>query len=347
MDVGQITPLDLRILHALQIHPRASWTLLGDVLETSPATVARRWGRLREAGLAWTSAYPSKVREGASDIAGAFVFASCSPGTAPAAAAALARHSETVSVELTVGDRDLFLTIAAPGREALGDYLLGPLPAVPGLLSFDTALMARLHLEGSRWRLRALPPEAAGTLRAAAGRNGRSSPQRATDEVDEQVLAVLAEDGRASYAAIAAACGIGEGTARRRTEALLEGGEIAVRCDVAPEIAGRPVSATLAARVPADRLTGTARAVTALPEARLVASCVGSADLLVTLWLSTVQDISRVAAAIADRFPETEPVRWLTGVRTVKRVGRLLDAQGRAMGWVPPFRSTTPPASEG
>ncbi|WP_116209149.1 Lrp/AsnC family transcriptional regulator [Streptomyces olivoreticuli] len=346
MDSSRITPIDLRILHALQIYPRASWALLGEALGISPATVARRWARMKETGLAWTSAYPSRVRDGAADIAGAYVFASCAPGTALETASALAQHPEALSVELTVGERDLFITIAAPNRVALGEYLLGPLSTVPGLLSFDTTLLARLHLEGSQWRLRALPPDIAHNLRAAAGRHERVPPRRPADEVDQQVLDVLGEDGRASYAVIAAACGISESMARRRTESLLASGGITVRCDVAWEIAGWPVSTTLAARVPPERLPETVRAFTVLPEARLVASCVGVADLLVSLWLPSVQDIPRMAAAIAGRFPDTETRRWLTGVRAVKRVGRLLDAQGRATGWVAPFQPAAPPPQE-
>ncbi|MGW1194791.1 Lrp/AsnC family transcriptional regulator [Streptomyces sp. NPDC002536] len=345
--VTTVTPIDLQILHALQIHPRASWTLLGDVLGVNPATVARHWARLKEAGLAWTTAHPGQVREGAADPAAAFVFASCASGEALSAATAMARHSEAISVELTVGDRDLFATVVAPSRMALGEYLLGPLPAVPGLLSFDTALLVRLHLHGGEWRLRALSPEAAGRMRAAAERRGQLEPRRAFDEVDQQVLAALAEDGRASYAAIAAACGLGEGTARRRTEALLASGEVVVRCEMAWEVTGWPVSATLAARVPAERLGEMARAFAMIPEARLVASCVGVTDVLVTLWLPSLQDIPRMTAALAARFPDAEVRRWLTGVRTVKRAGRLLDAQGRGTGWVPPFRATPPAPPQG
>ncbi|GAA3353999.1 hypothetical protein GCM10017744_009850 [Streptomyces antimycoticus] len=50
--------LDRGLVHALQIHPRAPWTLVGDVLAVNPVTAARRWRRLQEAGLAWVTAYP-------------------------------------------------------------------------------------------------------------------------------------------------------------------------------------------------------------------------------------------------------------------------------------------------
>ncbi len=42
--------LDLALVDALQVNPRASWAALGDVLELAPVTLARRWQRLAESG---------------------------------------------------------------------------------------------------------------------------------------------------------------------------------------------------------------------------------------------------------------------------------------------------------
>ncbi|MFG2472878.1 hypothetical protein ACGFXB_46870 [Streptomyces canus] len=45
-------------MHALQIRPRAPWTLVGEGLAVNPVTAARRWHRMENAGLAWVTAYP-------------------------------------------------------------------------------------------------------------------------------------------------------------------------------------------------------------------------------------------------------------------------------------------------
>ncbi|MDJ1133604.1 Lrp/AsnC family transcriptional regulator [Streptomyces iconiensis] len=337
MESVGLSELDLRLLHALQIHPRAPWTVVGDVLGVSAPTVARRWTRIHEAGLAWVTAYHPQLLGGVGDPVSAYVAAECAPGTAAAAAEALAAHPETLSVELTAGACELFVTVGAADRTALADYLLGPFGQVPGLLRTRTSWVTRLWLEGSRWRLRTLDRASARALRDAAGgvQRTRTATPPARDPVDEQLIALLAEDGRTPYARLAQECGIGEATARRRLAALLRSGRLALRCDVAWEAAGWPVTATLWARVPADRLEETARALTTLPEARLVATCVGEADLVLGLWLPALAEVHRVAAHLNRRFPGLEPVRWLTGLRGIKRVGRLLDADGRATGWVP------------
>lgn len=47
MDSVTLDPVDLRLLHALQIDGRAAFSRIADVLGVSDRTVARRFGRLR------------------------------------------------------------------------------------------------------------------------------------------------------------------------------------------------------------------------------------------------------------------------------------------------------------
>lgn len=39
---GTVSELDLKLIHALQINPRASWAQVGALLGVDPSTVARR-----------------------------------------------------------------------------------------------------------------------------------------------------------------------------------------------------------------------------------------------------------------------------------------------------------------
>ncbi|WP_179014408.1 AsnC family transcriptional regulator [Paenarthrobacter ureafaciens] len=43
---------DLRLLHALQVRPRAPWTALAPVVGADAVTLARRWNVLQDRGLA-------------------------------------------------------------------------------------------------------------------------------------------------------------------------------------------------------------------------------------------------------------------------------------------------------
>ncbi|MFC7816954.1 AsnC family protein [Streptomyces sp. NPDC057367] len=45
-----VTELDLALVYALQIRPRAAWTEIAPSLGVTAVTLARRWERLTEAG---------------------------------------------------------------------------------------------------------------------------------------------------------------------------------------------------------------------------------------------------------------------------------------------------------
>ncbi|MFG3092836.1 Lrp/AsnC family transcriptional regulator [Streptomyces antibioticus] len=331
MDSVDWSETDLQLIHALQIHPRAPWSLVGAVLGVSPATVARRWARLNDAGLAWVTGYRAYGPRSVADPASAMVIARCVPARVTAVAAELATHPECPAVEVVSGSGDLALIVAADDREALIDYLLGRFAAVDGLLPVRTMWVTRFFTEGSRWRLRALTREQTRVLQAEAGPRpalAGPSPGRA-DPAGERLVDLLAEDGRMAYAELAARAGTSEPTVRRKVRALLESGRLALRCDLAPQAAGRPVLVTLTARVPADRLEAAGRTLAQLPETRLVAGVVGDADLWAGFWLPTIADTHRLERTLLERLPELHVVDRLVGMRSVKRVGQLLDERGR------------------
>jgi AsnC-type helix-turn-helix domain len=72
---------DRRLIAALQVRPRASWTELGAVLGPSPLTLALRWARLSAAGVAWLTAAP---------------------------------NLEIATIDVTAGSRELVLTVGGP-----------------------------------------------------------------------------------------------------------------------------------------------------------------------------------------------------------------------------------------
>ncbi|MEU6380795.1 Lrp/AsnC family transcriptional regulator [Streptomyces sp. NPDC046909] len=326
-----VSETELQLLHALQVSPRAPWSVLGQVLGISPATAAKHWARLSGEGLAWVTAYRPDYQGSAGDPVNALVTATARPSRLLPLARELATHPQVISVELVSGDGDLFLTIVERDRHAFADYMLGPFTELEGLLTSSTCWVTKLYKEGSKWRLRALSPAQIRHLTAHQEPASTEPYRTVLDQADQRIVDAMFADGRASYAALAETTGVSEPTVRRRLRRMLDSGRVAVRCDIAWEAAGWPVPTTLALRVPAEQLEETARALTALPETRLVASCVGEADLLISLWLPSLADGHRFAALLASRFPGVRTVRWLTGLRTVKRMGQPLDERGRAV----------------
>src|SRR5262245_37291557 len=114
-----LSELDLALVNALQIQPRASWTTLGEVLGVDPATVARRWARLEASGTAWITCLPMLGDQGRV----AYVEIDTAPAAHGAVAAALRSDAQVLTVEHTTGPRDIIATVVAPTLGSLSRYL--------------------------------------------------------------------------------------------------------------------------------------------------------------------------------------------------------------------------------
>jgi DNA-binding Lrp family transcriptional regulator len=317
---------DLALAEALQRDPRAPWTTVAEVVGTNAVTASRRWERLRATGAAWVTGTPGPGSHHAQVLA--YVDVTCMPSEKTRVAHELARDAHALSVDITAGGRDLLLTVAAVDLPTLGSYLLERLDRVPGVTGTRARIATRLHAEGSTWRLGVLP---------ANGASGAAMPfirPAVLDEVDRELMSALGEDGRASYAALAAATGISQPTARRRVDRLIGSGAVILRTEVAAPLAGLPVMVVLSADAPAARLDDVASRLGRLRQVRLSATLAGTPSLLVTAWLPSLEEVHRFEQELVHQVPEADVVDRLVVLRSIKRMGRLLDPWGRATGTV-------------
>ncbi|HEX4832015.1 MAG TPA: MFS transporter [Trebonia sp.] len=107
------------------------------------------------------------------------------------------------------------------------------------------------------------------------------------------------------------------------------------RTDVSAYAVNRPVQVYLWASAPADSLTDTARLLSRFRHARLTATVTAGPNLALCSWLQTVEEVHRLELAISAKLPRLQIIDRLMVLRTVKRMGRLLDDSGRAVGVVP------------
>ncbi|MDI3418151.1 Lrp/AsnC family transcriptional regulator [Streptomyces luteolus] len=329
-----VSELDLALVNALQLRPRASWSELAPLLGVTASTLARRWERLCGTGLAWVYAVPG--REFTRSRCTAFVLLRCEPGARSGLVERLSAYTEAATIEVTApGTADLFLDVLAPDLNSLGRFVTETLDRLPGITSVACLFATSLYVEGSRWRLRSLDPAQLSALGNSASTAADQVRTLDLDTVDRALIDPLVRDGRLSLAELAERTGTSPATVRRRLRRLTDAGVLAFRCDVAAPLAGHPVPVTLLAQTPARDMGAVHRTLAALPECRLVAGVTGPANVLATLWVHDMADIQRRETALCSRLPTLTITDRIVGLHTVKRMGHLLDAEGLRTGVQP------------
>lgn len=324
--------IDFALIEALQVAPRAPWGALSAAVGITPATAVRRWQRLVDAGAAWVTGTPGPSIWAASCLA--YIDIACEPAAKVSVAEQLVAHPHALSVDLTAGGSDLFVTVATPDLHTLARYLLERLDQMPGVASSRTRIATRVYTEGSSWRLGVLSPDRLAALqRERTGGHGETGSPLSPE--DRCLLVSLGLDGRASYAALAEGAGVSAATARRRTARLLASGAVLLRTELATPLAGWPVSVILSGSAPAARLDEVARTLGRLRPVRLCATLAGTPSLIVVAWLPTVHEVHRFEMSLARGVADLEIIDRRVVLRSVKRMGRLLDEHGRAIGVVP------------
>lgn len=147
---------DARLIHTLQIAPRATWSELSRVLAESPVVLARRYERLSEAGVAKVIGHPSGFNIGRNL---AFVEIDCEPGSLAAVTATLVELPMAMTLDVTSSGTCLIATLIAPDDESLATVLLDTLPSLPGIREVQTHIATSTLKTGDNWNLRALDSE--------------------------------------------------------------------------------------------------------------------------------------------------------------------------------------------
>jgi DNA-binding Lrp family transcriptional regulator len=327
---AMISELDLEIVNALQINPRAEWSRVADVLELSGPTVARRWQALSEQGLAWIT--PSPGPRYLSAGWSAFIQLSSLPSENEALVRQLCAEPAYGTVSLVSGSHDLFVDCFASSHEELMDIVTGSFPSLPGITHREVVFVTKLYRQASEWR--------SGTLEPSRARLMSTEPLPAPaayspDTLDATLLEELASDGRASWADLGAACGVSPQTARRRVERVLASGYMTLRCDTSGAANRGLREVTLMLNVPARDVDDVGRYFAAQPNCRLSAQVLGAQNLVVTLWVRDYLEAQAFERELAERAPGSSVVSRQAVVRTYKRLGHILDESGRSRSVVP------------
>jgi DNA-binding Lrp family transcriptional regulator len=114
-----------------------------------------------------------------------------------------------------------------------------------------------------------------------------------TDELDEQIIEALRQDGRASNRSIGRALGVGESTVRKRLKRLERANalRLAVICD--PSFLHVEAFALLRVSVAPAEAEKVARFLASLEETSFVAHSIGQYNLMALLSAPTKHDLAR------------------------------------------------------
>lgn len=320
---------DLELVHALQIAPRATWSQLGAALGRHPTTLAARWDRLRADGRTWVTAH---LGTSGTEGCATFIGLECRPGRRGEVLERLCAVPEIGTVEESARAWDVRLTVLTRSWQQMTRDVVPLVRADPAILRAQVTVVTRLYVTGGNWRLDVLTPEQ--QRRVAALRPEALRPPGTTPPRFEEMMAVLQRDGRATAAEIAKATGTHPTTAARHLRQAIETGLVALRCELAQEHSGYPVSCQWYVRVPPAQLEAAVRYLRSYRTLRLCASTTGDTNLTFLLWLRTPGDILDVEAGLQSAAPGVQVVESDVGVRTHKRMGWMLREDSTANGEV-------------
>ncbi|NMH82543.1 Lrp/AsnC family transcriptional regulator [Pseudonocardia xinjiangensis] len=311
--------LDRSLVHALMVDGRAPFARFGEVLGVSDRTVARRYARLRGAGI---------VRPvGAIDAAAVgsarwVIRVRCQPGSAGEVALALARREDTQWVHLVSGGTEITASLHSWSPEERDELILHRLQRTEPVVSVTAHSVLNVFGNdvGGFRGLHVLDDAQVAALSTGLPRGGR--PAILTD-TDRPLLRALSHDGRTGYPALAAATGWSESTVARRIEALRAAGVLYFDVDVDEKVMGFHTEARLWASVPPSHLADTGAAIAAHPEVAFCAATTGATNLLAAVVCRDGPDFYRYLTERIGALPLVREVETAPLMRTVKRSGAL------------------------
>lgn len=316
--------LDRRLVNVLQIDPRASWAKVGKVLGVSPTTVAHRWQRLVDDGIAWITACSNLNQQMT-----AIVEVDCHTESLPQVIKTLCANLMIVSIDETTGDRDLLLTVVAPDLPTLSDMVIDWIGGLRGVHGSRSALVTSVVIGSNSWRIDALSK--AEKILARGHRPGELW-MLPPDDLDWELAQELAVDGRTSATSLARTLDVPASTLHRRLQKLLTNRQIELRCDVAPELGGWSLECTWTATIPLNHKT---RVLELLRQQSGLRSCMwitGSNNLRVNFRVERQSGIGMIESAVAEAIPGLAPAETIVYMRSHKSMGWVLDRDGRATG---------------
>jgi Lrp/AsnC family transcriptional regulator, regulator for asnA, asnC and gidA len=138
------------------------------------------------------------------------------------------------------------------------------------------------------------------------------------DDVNLAIIEQLQQDGRRSYAAMAAAVGLSEAAVRQRVQRLLEAGVMQIVAVTDPMRVGFKRQAMIGVRVAGDT-RDVAEALSRLPEVDYVVLTAGSFDLIVEVVAEDDEHLLSLINSHIRSLPQVRETESFVYLRLVKQ----------------------------
>lgn len=305
--------LDRRIAAALQVDGRATWRDVGRVVGASESTVARRAQQLIESGVMRVTAVADPIRCGFGYPV--LVQLRCEVGAVTEVAQMLARRPDVRFVAVVTGTFDVVVELIVPSRRRLARVLVEELTGVEGITQTTTEIVLRNFKTAYDWSRDLLGAAAAKLEPPPVAEHARVT----LTAVDLELLQLLVDDGRRSFADLAAALGISESMARRRVEALTNAGCLRFATFIQPHLLGYDVEVFIWMRVDLATLEETAALLARRHEVRYLSATSGFSDLTCEVILRSPDELYRFTTETLGALPAVRQVDIALELDTVKR----------------------------
>jgi DNA-binding Lrp family transcriptional regulator len=279
-----VAPEDVRIIRALQVAPRASFTAIATATGLTESAVGRRYRKLVADGIVRVAGV---IDPGALGQSKWLVRLRCRPGGVAAIAEALARRADVSWVALCAAGSEITFAVRSRSPAQRDDLLGQRLPRTSAVLDINACAMLRQFVGGRGHYWAALTGTLTEQQERSLGSEGnpfKELPVVAREPVvldpeDERLLDVLAADGRASLVDLAEASGLTPGRAARRFDALLERRVVHIDVEVATDALGYHARANLWLRMHPAAVKSGGRALAKEPEIAFATALSGPHNL--------------------------------------------------------------------
>lgn len=316
--------VDRRLVHALQIDPRATWAELAPVVGVDAVTLARRWNRLRADGIAWITGY---TRRGQS----ALIEIECEHAHLEAIARELERDPTVWVLDHCSGARDLLVTISVPDLNALAEYVTQRLAGLDGIRSVRTHPINEILAQATNWRLRALTATEAARIRPPRGPRARAARQVPHD-LRVAIETEVWQDGRIPVRAIADKYGFSSQRVSDAIATLRRNGELLFRTDITRAVSDTPVYTWYFIEASAGTIEAARTGIGTVPEVRTAFTVPGRYNLILAVWLRKLADINRFEMALEAALGDASIVDRSVVLRIRKHLSQIIGPDTRSVG---------------